>query len=77
MKERIQKLMAQAGLCSRRAAEEIIRAGGVTVNGRRAELGDSADPVRDKIVVNGKPLRRRESVLDAEQAARLCFHAQG
>ena len=60
MKERIQKLMAQAGLCSRRAAEEIIRAGGVTVNGRRAELGDSADPVRDKIVVNGKPLRRAE-----------------
>nr|WP_297280066.1 pseudouridine synthase [uncultured Butyricicoccus sp.] len=60
MKERIQKLMAQAGLCSRRAAEEIIRAGGVTVNGRRAELGDSADPVRDKIVVNGKPLRCAE-----------------
>lgn len=60
MKERIQKLMAQAGLCSRRAAEEIIRAGGVTVNGHRAALGDSADPVRDKILVNGKPLRRAE-----------------
>ena len=60
MKERIQKIMAQSGLCSRRAAEQIIRDGGVTVNGRPAGLGDSADPVRDKILVNGKPLRRAE-----------------
>lgn len=60
MKERIQKIMAQSGLCSRRAAEQIIRDGGVTVNGRSAGLGDSADPVRDKILVNGKPLRRAE-----------------
>ena len=60
MKERIQKLMAQAGLCSRRAAEQIIRAGGVTVNGRPASLGDTADPARDKILVHGKPLRRAE-----------------
>ena len=60
MKERIQKLMAQARLCSRRAAEQIIRAGGVTVNGRPASLGDTADPARDKILVHGKPLRRAE-----------------
>ena len=60
MKERIQKLMAQAGLCARRAAEQIIRAGGVTVNGRPASLGDTADPARDKILVHGKPLRRAE-----------------
>lgn len=60
MKERIQKVMAQAGLCSRRAAEEMIRAGAVTVNGRKTELGDRADPVRDKILINGKPLRRAE-----------------
>lgn len=60
MKERIQKLMAQPGLCSRRAAEQIIRAGGVTVNGRPASLGDTADPARDKILVHGKPLRRAE-----------------
>ena len=60
MKERIQKLMAQAGRCSRRAAEQIIRAGGVTVNGRPASLGDTADPARDKILVHGKPLRRAE-----------------
>ena len=46
MKERIQKILAQAGLCSRRAAEEMIRAGRVTVNGRKAGLGDSADPAR-------------------------------
>ena len=60
MKERIQKVMAQAGLCSRRAAEEMIRAGAVTVNGHKAELGERADPVRDKILINGKPLRRAE-----------------
>lgn len=60
MKERIQKLMAQAGLCSRRVAEQIIRAGGVTVNGHPASLGDTADPARDKILVHGKPLRRAE-----------------
>ena len=50
MKERIQKLMAQAGLCSRRAAEQIIRAGGVTVNGRPASLGarQAAAPRRGK-----------------------------
>lgn len=60
MKERIQKIMAQAGLCSRRAAEEMIRTGAVTVNGHKAALGDSADPIRDKILVNGKPLRRAE-----------------
>lgn len=60
MKERLQKIMAQAGLCSRRTAEDIIRAGRVTVNGHKASLGDRADLVRDKIVVDGKPLRRVE-----------------
>lgn len=60
MKERLQKIMAQAGLCSRRTAEDIIRGGRVTVNGHKASLGDRADLVRDKIVVDGKPLRRVE-----------------
>lgn len=60
MKERIQKILAQAGLCSRRAAEEMIRAGRVTVNGRKAGLGDSADPARDKLAVDGKPVRGME-----------------
>lgn len=60
MKERIQKILAQAGLCSRRAAEDMIRAGRVTVNGRKAALGDSADPARDKLAVDGKPVRAAE-----------------
>lgn len=60
MKERIQKVLAQAGLCSRRAAEEMIRQGRVTIDGRRAELGDQADPARQKIAVDGKPVASAE-----------------
>ena len=56
MKERLQKLIAQAGLCSRRRAEEWIAQGKVTVNGGLARLGDSADPETDAILVDGKPL---------------------
>lgn len=54
---RLQKLLAQAGLASRREAEEWIRQGRVTVNGRTAALGEKADPARDAIKVDGKRLR--------------------
>ena len=57
MTERIQKLMAAAGLCSRRTAEEWIVAGRVIVNGRIARVGDKADPDRDTVLVDGSPLR--------------------
>ena len=57
MTERIQKLLAAAGLCSRRTAEEWIAAGRVTVNGRRVHVGDKADPETDDIRVDGRPLR--------------------
>lgn len=57
MTERIQKLMAAAGLCSRRTAEEWITAGRVIVNGRIARVGDKADPDRDTVLVDGSPLR--------------------
>lgn len=57
MEERLQKLMAQAGLGSRRACEVLISAGRVTVNGRVAGLGDKADPQRDRILVDGQPLK--------------------
>lgn len=57
MTERIQKLMAAAGLCSRRTAETWIAAGRVTVNGRVAGVGDKADPETDDIVIDGRPLR--------------------
>ena len=56
MKERLQKLIAAAGLCSRRAAEEWIIQGKVTVNGGLARLGDTADPELDRILVEGRPL---------------------
>lgn len=56
MEERLQKLLSAAGVCSRRTAEGYITAGRVTVNGERAELGRRADPDRDDIRVDGKPL---------------------
>lgn len=59
MKERLQKLISSAGLASRRAAEELIAAGRVTVNGRTAALGESADAETDAVCVDGVPLRFR------------------
>lgn len=56
MKGRIQKLIASSGLCSRRDAEDIIREGRVTVNGRAASLGDSADTDSDLILLDGQRL---------------------
>jgi 23S rRNA pseudouridine2605 synthase len=55
MEQRLQKLIATAGIASRRHAEELIVAGRVTVNGAViTELGTKADPERDHIKVNGK-----------------------
>lgn len=54
--ERLQKLIARAGLASRRRAEELISDGRVTVNGRVAELGASADPAIDRVEVDGRAL---------------------
>lgn len=52
--ERLQKILSRAGIASRRKAEELIREGLVTVNGKIAELGEKADPGRDAIKVGGK-----------------------
>lgn len=57
MTERLQKLIAAAGLASRRKAETWIAAGRVTINGRVANLGDRADVARDRIEVEGRALR--------------------
>jgi 23S rRNA pseudouridine2605 synthase len=58
--ERLQKLIAQAGIASRRAAEEMIRAGEVTVNGQViTELGTKADPEKDHIKVRGRLINPR------------------
>jgi 23S rRNA pseudouridine2605 synthase len=54
--ERLQKLIARAGLASRRGAEQLIADGRVRVNGRMAGIGDSADPNHDRIEVDGRPL---------------------
>lgn len=60
MEERIQKLIAQAGIASRRAAEEMVKEGRVKINGNIATLGQKADPQKDEIRVNGRPLPRLE-----------------
>ena len=57
-RERLQKLIAAAGLCSRRRAEDWLKAGRVTVNGQSATLGDQADPDHDVIAVDGRELPR-------------------
>lgn len=56
MKLRLQKILSDRGVASRRKAEELIRGGLVTVNGTAANLGDSADPDLDEIAVEGTPL---------------------
>ena len=57
MEERLQKLISACGLASRRRAEDWITAGRVTVNGEKARLGDRADLDRDRVEVDGRPLR--------------------
>lgn len=56
MQERLQKLLAQWGVASRRRAEEMIAAGRVSVNGAIADLGQKADPQTDTVTVDGQPL---------------------
>ncbi len=57
MEERLQKLMARAGIGSRRESEAIIADGRVKVNGRVAQLGDKADPLQDTILLDDQPVR--------------------
>lgn len=63
MTERLQKILAQAGYGSRRACEDFITAGRVRVNGQIAQLGQKADPARDKITVDGKPIAAAEQLI--------------
>jgi len=55
---RLQKILAAAGIASRRAAEDLLRAGRVRVNGEVARLGDSADPERDVVTLDGAAVSR-------------------
>ncbi|MHA3859279.1 pseudouridine synthase [Mycoplasma sp. VS30B] len=57
--ERLQKLLAQAGIASRREAESMILAGRVKINGRQAKLGDKGS-FKDTILVDGQPIQGEE-----------------
>jgi 23S rRNA pseudouridine2605 synthase len=63
VKERVQKLMAQANIASRRASEKIIEEGRVKVNGKRITIGDKADPEKDVIEVDGQRLEIEQEKL--------------
>jgi pseudouridine synthase len=56
MADRLQKVLAQRGIASRRQAEEIIRSGRVMVNGCTAQIGDTVDSSLDTIAIDGRPL---------------------
>jgi 23S rRNA pseudouridine2605 synthase len=60
MEQRLQKILAQMGVASRRKAEDLIVEGRVTVNGKVAAVGIKADPARDHIKVDGKLLIKPE-----------------
>ena len=57
-KIRLQKFLAEAGVASRRKAEELIANGKVYVNGRIAQIGDKVDPKRDSVTLNGKKIKQ-------------------
>jgi 23S rRNA pseudouridine2605 synthase len=70
---RLQKFLAQAGVASRRAAEELIRQGRVEVNGGTAQLGLSVDPLKDRVRLDGKPVTlRAQRILLAFYKPRGC-----
>lgn len=56
MKERLQKIISASGIASRRASEELIKSGRVSVNGSVASLGDSADIETDVVTVDGEKI---------------------
>ena len=56
---RLQKIISDSGLSSRRKADLLIKQGRVTLNGRQAILGEKADPISDHILVDGKGLPRK------------------
>ena len=66
---RIQKFIAEAGICSRRAAEAAIVAGEVYVNGQKAELGQKVEPGTDKVTVRGQSRARPGSAQDRSRDA--------
>lgn len=87
MRLRLQKYIAQSGICSRRAAETLIKEGKVTLNGKHtAQIGESVDPRLDTITVDGqvlKPLKKQYFLFHkpakvlcsrTDPAGRFCFY---
>jgi len=63
MEERLQKILARAGLGSRRACEQLIISGRVRVNGNIVQLGGKADASKDQITLDGVPLPKAEPLV--------------
>lgn len=61
-KIRLQKFLSEAGVASRRKAEEMIRNGSVKVNGHIAQIGDSVDPKKDSVTVKGKKVIKQSNL---------------
>ena len=61
-KIRLQKFLSEAGVASRRKAEEMIRNGAVKVNGHIAQIGDSVDPKKDSVTVKGKKITKQTNM---------------
>lgn len=60
---RLQKYLSQAGICSRRKAEEYITRGLVTINGKKASLGQSVNPREDEIVLNDRIIEEQSDLV--------------
>ena len=58
---RLQKIISQSGLLSRRKADLLIKQGRVTLNGRQASIGEKANPFSDHILVDGKDLPKKQN----------------
>ncbi|HEU6448954.1 MAG TPA: pseudouridine synthase [Verrucomicrobiae bacterium] len=73
MNIRLQKFLAEAGVASRRAAEQFILDGRVSVNGQIVRLlGSKVDPLHDKVTVDGKPIRAKKKLYIALHKPRGC-----
>lgn len=62
MLQRVQKIIANAGICSRRKAEKLIEDGRVKVNGKLISIGDKADLIKDQIMVDGKRISQPKKI---------------
>lgn len=72
--QRIQKVLADQGICSRREAERLIAAGKVKVNGHPVTLGDKMDPDYDKVMIDGQTqriVRKRSTPISCCTSPRL------